>query len=164
MPDKPEQEKSGLSRLSIGEKIGYAIGDAGFNFYWIIIGSYLLYFYTDIFKIPAAAAGTMFLITKIIDACTDPAMGAIADRTISRWGKFRPYLLFGALPMAGAAILTMTTPDLGEGGKIAWAYGTYTMMMLCYTILSTPYSSLAGVITADAKDRNTIFGWRFFFA
>ena len=150
--------------LSTKEIIGYAVGDAGFNFYWIIIGSYLSYFYTDIFGISAAAAGTMFLVTKIVDAVTDPAMGAIADRTNSKWGKFRPYLLFGALPMAGAAILTMSTPDLGDTGKIIWAYATYTMMMLCYTILSTPYSSLAGVITADATERNKIFGWRFFFA
>ncbi|HEY7774367.1 MAG TPA: MFS transporter [Marinagarivorans sp.] len=153
-----------LAKLSLGERIGYGLGDAGFNFYWIIIGSYLSFFYTDIFGISAAAAGTMFLVTKIVDACTDPAMGAIADRTNSRWGKFRPYLLFGAIPMAGAAILTMTTPDLGDTGKVIWAYATYTLMMLCYTIISTPYSSLAGVITADADQRNSIFGIRFFFA
>ena len=158
------QSKDKLSAISLKEVIGYAVGDAGFNFYWIIIGSYLSYFYTDIFGLSAAAAGTMFLVTKIVDAVTDPAMGAIADRTNSRWGKFRPYLLFGAIPMAGAAILTMSTPDLGETGKIIWAYATYTMMMLCYTVLSTPYSSLAGVITANPVERNKIFGWRFFFA
>lgn len=153
-----------LAPISLKETIGYAVGDAGFNFYWIIIGSYLSYFYTDIFGLSAAAAGTMFLVTKIVDAFTDPAMGAIADRTNSRWGKFRPYLLFGAVPMAASAILTMSTPDLDDTGKIIWAYATYTMMMLCYTILSTPYSSLAGVITANADERNKIFGWRFFFA
>jgi GPH family glycoside/pentoside/hexuronide:cation symporter len=158
------QPKDKLSAISLKEVIGYAVGDAGFNFYWIIIGSYLSYFYTDIFGLSAAAAGTMFLVTKIVDAFTDPAMGAIADRTNSRWGKFRPYLLFGAIPMAASAILTMSTPDLGDSGKIVWAYATYTMMMLCYTLLSTPYSSLAGVITANAVERNKIFGWRFFFA
>jgi GPH family glycoside/pentoside/hexuronide:cation symporter len=157
-----QQDK--LAPISLKEIIGYAVGDAGFNFYWIIIGSYLSYFYTDIFGISAAAAGTMLLVTKIVDAITDPAMGAIADRTHSRWGKFRPYLLFGAIPMAAAAILTMSTPDLGDTGKLIWAYATYSMMMLCYTILSTPYSSLAGVITANARERNRIFGWRFFFA
>jgi GPH family glycoside/pentoside/hexuronide:cation symporter len=161
---KQHNTKDKLSPISMREVIGYAVGDAGFNFYWIIIGSYLSYFYTDIFGISAAAAGTMFLVTKIVDAVTDPAMGAIADRTHSRWGKFRPYLLFGAIPMAGAAILTMSTPDLGDTGKLIWAYGTYSMMMLCYTILSTPYSSLAGVITANPQERNSIFGWRFFFA
>jgi len=152
------------AKLSTREKLGYAVGDAGFNFYWIIIGSYLSYFYTDIFGIAPAAAATMFLVTKIIDAFTDPAMGAIADRTNTRWGKFRPYLLFGAIPMAASAILTMSTPDLDDTGKLIWAYATYTMMMLCYTILSTPYSSLAGVITANTQERNNIFGLRFFFA
>ena len=150
--------------IGIKEILGYSIGDSGLNFYWIIIGSYLSYFYTDIFGLTAAAAGTMLLVTKIVDAFTDPAMGAIADRTNTRWGKFRPYLLFGAVPMAGSAVLTLSTPDLGEGGKLIWAYGTYTLMMLCYTILSTPYTSLAGVITSDADKRNTIFSWRFFFA
>ncbi|MCA0931850.1 MFS transporter [Lutimonas saemankumensis] len=164
MSDSKNHQKDALSPISLKEILGYAVGDAGFNFYWIIIGSYLSYFYTDIFGMSAAAAGTMFLVTKIIDAFTDPAMGAIADRTNSRWGKFRPYLLFGAIPMAAAAILTMSTPDLGDTGKIVWAYATYTMMMLCYTILSTPYSSLAGVVTANADERNKIFGWRFFFA
>ncbi|UCE93058.1 MAG: MFS transporter [Flavobacteriaceae bacterium] len=164
MSDTKNKQKDALAPLSLKEILGYAIGDAGFNFYWIIIGSYLSYFYTDIFGMSAAAAGTMFLVTKIVDAFTDPAMGAIADRTNSRWGKFRPFLLFGAVPMAAAAVLTMSTPDLGETGKIVWAYATYTMMMLCYTILSTPYSSLAGVVTANAEERNKIFGWRFFFA
>ncbi|PCK08649.1 MAG: MFS transporter [Alteromonadaceae bacterium] len=146
------------------EKIGYGLGDAGFNFYWAIIGSYLLYFYTDIFGLAPAAAAWMFGLTRLIDALTDPAMGFIADRTQTRWGKFRPYLLFGALPMAGAAILTMSTPDLGDTGKLIWAYGTYSAMMLAYTVLSTPYSSLAGVLTADSNERNSIFGIRFFFA
>ncbi|WP_185235894.1 MFS transporter [Teredinibacter franksiae] len=152
------------AKLSWGEKLGYGVGDAGFNFYWIIIGSYLLYFYTDIFGLTPAVASVMFLVTKIVDAFTDPLMGAIADRTKTRWGKFRPYLLFGALPMAGAATLTMSTPDLDETGKIVWAYATYSLMMLTYTILSTPYSSLSGVLTADTRERNSIFGIRFFFA
>jgi len=152
------------AKIGMAEKLGYGLGDAGFNFYWIIIGSYLLYFYTDIYGLAPATAGVMFLVTKIIDACTDPVMGAIADRTQSRWGKFRPYLLFGALPMAAAAVLTMSTPDLGETGKTVWAYATYSFMMLCYTILSTPYSSLSGVLTADTRERNSIFGIRFFFA
>ena len=152
------------AKLGIGEKIGYAVGDAGFNFYWVLIGSWLSYFYTDVFGLAPAAAGTMFLVTKSIDGFTDPTMGAIADRTETRWGKFRPFLLFGAVPLGAAGILTMSTPDLSEGGKLIWAYGTYTLLMLCYTIVNTPYSSLAGVITADANERNSIFGIRFFFA
>lgn len=152
------------ARLSLKEKIGYGFGDAASNFYWAIIGSYLVFFYTDIFGISAAAVAVMMVVTKFIDACTDPVIGALADRTNTRWGKFRPYLLFGALPMAGAAVLTLSTPDLTDTGKLVWAYGTYTLMMLTYTILNLPYSSLAGVITANTGERNSLFSIRFFFA
>ena len=152
------------ARLSRAEKIGFGLGDAGFNFYWAIIGSYLVFFYTDIFGISAAAAATMVTVTKIIDAFTDPAMGAIADRTKTRWGKFRPYLLFGAIPMMGAGILVLTTPDLDESGKLVWAYATYCFLMLVYTILNTPYNSLSGVLTANPDERNSINSTRFFFA
>jgi glycoside/pentoside/hexuronide:cation symporter, GPH family len=150
-----------LARLSFREKAGFAIGDFGFNLYWTSIASFLAVFYTDVFGLPAAVAGTMLLVTKIVDATTDPLMGALADRTHTRWGKFRPYLLLGALPMAGAAVLTFTTPDLGETGKIIYAYGTYTAMMLAYTVLSTPYSSLSGVMTAHPQERNTLISFRF---
>lgn len=152
------------AKLTLFEKIGFGLGDAGFNFYWIIIGSYLLYFYTDIFGISAAAAAWMFAVTRIIDAFTDPMIGALADRTRSRWGKFRPYILFGALPLMGSAIFTMSTPDLGDTGKLIWVYATYSAMMLCYTIVNIPYNSLAGVLTADANERSSLFSIRFFFA
>ncbi|WP_350285448.1 MFS transporter [uncultured Croceitalea sp.] len=150
-----------LASIGLGEKIGYGIGDLGFNFYWANISGFLLYFYTDVFGISAAAAGTMFLVTKIFDAFTDPIMGGIADRTKSKWGKYRPYLLLGGLPMAGAAVLTYTTPDLGSGGKLFWAYGTYSFMMLMYTVLSVPYSALSGVITAKSQDRTDLISFRF---
>ena len=150
-----------LSPVKLGEKIGYGLGDLGFNFYWANISGFLLYFYTDVFGISAAAAGTMFLVTKIVDAFTDPVMGGIADRTRSRWGKYRPYLLLGGLPMAGAAVLTYTTPDLESGGKLFWAYGTYSFMMLIYTVLSVPYSALSGVITAKSQDRTDLISFRF---
>ncbi|HEY7884370.1 MAG TPA: MFS transporter [Cellvibrionaceae bacterium] len=153
-----------LAKLSWRERIGYGLGDAGFNFYWAIIGSYLIFFYTDIFGITAAAAATMVTVTKIVDAFTDPAMGAIADKTKTRWGKFRPYLLFGALPMMGAGLLTMTTPDLGDTGKLIWAYATYMILMLAYTVLNTPYNSLSGVLTANPQERNSLNSTRFFFA
>lgn len=152
------------ARLRMTEKIGFGLGDAGFNFYWIIIGSYLLYFYTDIFGISAVAAAWMFAVTRIIDAFTDPLMGALADRTQTRFGKFRPYLVLGALPLMGSAILTLTTPDFSENGKLLWVYLTYSAMMLCYTIVNIPYNSLAGVLTADGKERSSIFSIRFFFA
>ena len=153
-----------LARLSWRERIGYGLGDAGFNFYWTIIGSYLVFFYTDVFGISAAAAATMVTVTKIIDAITDPIMGGIADRTHTRWGKFRPYLLWGALPMMGAGVLTMSTPDLNETGKLIWAYATYSLLMLCYTVLNMPYNSLSAVLTGNIQERNTLNSTRFFFA
>ncbi|MFP2995062.1 MFS transporter [Spongiivirga sp. MCCC 1A20706] len=161
MSEDSSKENNILAPVKLGEKIGYGLGDLGFNFYWANISGFLLYFYTDVFGITAAAAGTMFLVTKIIDAFTDPVMGGIADRTRSKWGKYRPYLLFGGIPMAGAAVLTYTTPDLGENGKLVWAYGTYTFMMLMYTILSMPYSALSGVITAKSQDRTDLISFRF---
>ncbi len=153
-----------LARLGLGEKLGYGFGDAGFNLYWTVIGSFLAAFYTEVFGLSAAAAGTMLFTTKIVDACTDPLMGAVADRTQTRFGKFRPYLLFAGLPMAGAAVLTFTTPDFGPGGKLVWAYCTYTLMMMLYTVLSTPYSSLSGVMTANSQDRTSLISIRFLFA
>ncbi len=150
-----------LSTISLKEKIGYGFGDLGFNFYWANISAFLLIFYTDVFGISAAAAGTMMLITKIIDAFTDPLMGAIADRTKTKFGKFRPYMLYAALPMAAAGVLTYSTPDLGEGAKLIWAYGTYTFMMLIYTVLNIPYSALSGVITAKSQERTTLISFRF---
>jgi GPH family glycoside/pentoside/hexuronide:cation symporter len=152
------------ARLRLGEKIGFGIGDLGFNFYWTTVASFLAAFYTDVFGIQAAAAAGMMLITRIVDAFTDPLMGAIADRTRTRWGKFRPYLLFAALPMGGAAVLTFTTPELGESGKVLWAYATYTLMMLMYTVLSMPYSALSGVMTADGNERTSLISIRFIFA
>lgn len=116
------------------------------------------------FGISAAAAATMVTFTKIIDAFTDPAMGALADRTKTRWGKFRPYLLFGCLPLTAAGILTLSTPDLSEGGKLIWAYITYSLLMVCYTAINIPYSSLSAVLSADGKERNRINSTRFFFA
>lgn len=154
-------KQQSLAPLGWREKIGYGLGDMGFNFYWQNISAFLLIYYTDVFGISAAAAGTMMLVTKIVDAFTDPAMGALADRTKTRFGKFRPYLLWAAIPMAAAGVLTYTTPDLSEGGKLIWAYGTYTIMMLTYTVLSIPYSALSGVITANSQERTTLISFRF---
>jgi len=158
---KQQPKEDILAPISIREKVGYGLGDLGFNFFWANISAFLLIFYTDVFGITAAAAGTMMLVTKIFDAFTDPVMGAIADRTKSKWGKFRPYLLLGGLPMAAAGVLTYTTPDIGDGGKLIWAYGTYTLMMLMYTVLSVPYSALSGVITGRSQDRTELISFRF---
>jgi glycoside/pentoside/hexuronide:cation symporter, GPH family len=151
-------------KLRWGEKIGFGFGDFGFNLYWTTMASFMAAFYTDVFGLSAAAAGTMLLVTKIIDAVTDPLMGGIADRTRSRWGKFRPYLLFAGLPMAGAAVLTFTTPDLDAPQKLIWAYATFTAMMIAYTVINIPYSALSGVMTADTQERTMLISVRFLFA
>ncbi|MBV6319529.1 MFS transporter [Duganella violaceipulchra] len=151
-------------QLTWREKISYGIADMGFNFYWTNIATFLLIFYTDVFGISAAAAASMVFTIKIINAFTDPLIGAVADRTNTRFGKFRPYLIWLPLPLAGAAFLTYTTPDLSEGGKIVWAYGTYLLMMVCYTCINIPYNALSGVLSADPQERSTVNGLRFIFA
>jgi glycoside/pentoside/hexuronide:cation symporter, GPH family len=159
-----KQQSARQVQLSLGEKIGFGMGDLGFNFYWTTVASFLAAFYTDVFGLQAGAAAGMMLLTRVADAITDPVMGAIADRTRTRWGKFRPYLLFAALPLAGAGVLTFTTPDLDASGKLVWAYVTYTLMMLMYTVLSMPYSALSGVMTSDSEERTSLISIRFIFA
>ena len=105
-------------KLSIKEKIGYGLGDTASNFYFQMFINFLLFFYTDVFGIPAAAAGTMFLVTRIWDTVNDPLMGVIADRTNTKWGKFRPYLVWGSLPIAVIGVFTFSTPELSVTGKI----------------------------------------------
>jgi GPH family glycoside/pentoside/hexuronide:cation symporter len=146
------------------EKISYGLADMGFNFYWANIATFLMMFYTDVYGISAAAAASMMFVIKIVNAFTDPLIGAVADRTSTRFGKFRPYLVWMALPLAGAGVLTYTTPDLGETGKLAWAYGTYLLMMVCYTCINIPYNALSGVMSSEPQERSTINGLRFIFA
>lgn len=153
-----------LAKLSWKEKIGYGVGDAGFNFYWALIGSYLAAFYTDTLGLSAKTAAAVIFWAKIVDAFTDPIMGAVADRTNTRWGKFRPYLIWGSIPMAISAVLAFTTPDLNIEQRAIWAFLTYCLMMTCYTVLSTPYSSLSGVLTGNVQERNLLVSVRFIFA
>lgn len=149
------------ARLPLREKVSYGIGDFGFNLYWANISAFLLIFYTDVMGLAAGAVGTMMLVTKLADAVADPFMGAIADRTRTRWGRFRPYLLFAAVPLAITGVLTWTVPDLDGGGRLLWAYATFTLMMFVYTVLSMPYSALSGVMTADSQQRTTLISFRF---
>ncbi|MCK5564925.1 MAG: MFS transporter [Planctomycetes bacterium] len=153
------QNKS--QKLSIREKIGYGLGDMASNLFFQVFILFLLYFYTDVFGISAVAAGTMFLVTRIWDAVNDPIMGAIADRTNTRWGKFRPYLLWFALPFGIAGVMMFTTPDFGPVGKLIYAYITYTLMMMVYTIVNVPYSALMGVITPSSTERTVVSSFRF---
>ncbi len=151
-------------KLSLREKIGYGFGDAASSMFWKLFSMYLMFFYTDIFGIAAATVGTMFLVTRIWDAAFDPFVGVLGDRTESRWGKFRPYLLWMAIPFAIIGILTFTTPALNTSGKIIYAYVTYSLMMMIYSLINVPYASLLGVMTADGKERTTLATFRFIFA
>jgi len=154
-------KKIAQHQLSVGEKIGYACGDLASNFYWRIFDVFLFIFYTDVFGLSAAAVGTMMLVTRLIDAFSDPLMGAIADRTKTKMGKFRPYLLWGIIPMIAAGVLTFTIPDVSDNNKLIWAYGTYIFMMLAYTFINVPYGALLGVITPDSQQRTTLTSFRF---
>ena len=150
--------------IGIREKIGYGFGDMASSMFWKLFGSYLMIFYTDVFGMPAAVVGTMFLITRIWDSAFDPIIGIIADRTQSRWGKFRPYLLYLAIPFAVIGVLTFTTPDFGDGGKVIYAYFTYSLMMMVYSAINVPYASLLGVMSPEPKDRNMLSTYRMTFA
>ncbi len=148
-------------KLSFGEKVGYSLGDAASNFYWKTFEFFIIFFYTDVFGISAGAVGTMMLVTRILDAVADPIMGTIADRTRTRWGHFRPYVLWFALPLTLAGVLTFTTPNLGAGGKLLYAYVTYCLLMLLYTAVNIPYSALLGVMTPSSKERTSLASFRF---
>ncbi|MDG2393672.1 MAG: MFS transporter, partial [Thalassotalea sp.] len=143
------------------ESVGYACGDVASNFYWRVFDVFLFIFYTDVFGLSAGAVGTMMLVTRLIDAFSDPLMGALADRTKTRWGKFRPYLLWGIIPIVAAGVLTFTVPDLDDSGKLVWAYATYIFMMLAYTFINVPYGALLGVITGNSQQRTLLTSFRF---
>ena len=148
------------SRVNNSSRIAYAVGDAGINLYFIATMSFLLYFYTDIYGISAAAASGVFLVARQIDAFTDPLMGYICDRTVSRWGKFRPYILFGAIPLGLISIAVFTIPEFEELGKIIWAYVTYTLFGILYTVVTIPYAALTGVLTSEHDERATLSTFR----
>ena len=137
-------------KLSVTEKVGYSLGDAGTNFVFQTQIMFLMYFYTDVFGIPAAAVGTLFLISRLWDAVNDPLMGALADRTNTRWGKFRPWVLWTAVPFGVIFVLTFTTPHFDMEGKLIWAYVTYIVLMMVYTANNIPYSAMTGVLTGDS--------------
>ena len=148
-------------RLSLKEKIGFSLGDAASNLYFQTFIIFLLNFYTDVFGLPAAAVGTMFLVTRIFDAVNDPIMGAVADRVNTRWGKFRPFVFFFSIPLAIMGVLTFTTPGYDVAGKLVYAYITYNLLMVMYTIVNVPYSALMGVITPNSMERTELSSFRF---
>lgn len=151
-------------RIAFSEKVAYGFGDLASVLYWQTFMLYFTYFYTDIFIIPASAAATMFLISRLFDGVNDPIMGMIADRTNTRWGKFRPYLLWMCVPFAISGVLVFTTPGFGDTGKIIWAYSTFILIMMLYTAINIPYTSLLGVISSRSRDRTDLSSAKFVFA
>ena len=147
--------------LSVKEKVGYAMGDAAANLVWRGALAYLAVFYTDTFGISAAAAALLFLVVRLSDGVTDIIMGMIADRTNSKWGKFRPWILWSAPVLGLFMVLCFTTPNLSESGKLAWAYFTYIGLTLAYTVNNVPYSALMGVMTPSDSERTSLSGYRF---
>jgi len=151
-------------KISLKEKIGYGFGDAASSMFWKIFGMYSLFFYTDVLGITAAAAGTMFLIARLWDSFFDVFVGIISDRTKSRYGKYRPYLLWFAIPFAVMGAITFFAPDFGQTGKLIYAYVTYSLMMIVYSMINVPYASLLGAISSDPIERNSLSSYRMSFA
>ncbi|MCA9236792.1 MAG: MFS transporter [Planctomycetales bacterium] len=151
-------------KLSVTEKLGYSLGDCAANFVFQTQLIFLMSFYTDVFGIAASTVGTIFLVSRLFDAINDPLMGALADRTSTRWGKYRPWVLLTALPFAIFFVLTYTTPALGANGKVIWAFVTYNLLMIAYTANNIPYAALTGVITGDPDERTSLVSWRFLLA
>ncbi|MDY3848894.1 MAG: MFS transporter [Prevotella sp.] len=146
------------------EKIGYGFGDMSSSMFWKVFSYYLPFFYSNIFGISLVDAGILMLVTRIWDAVSDPMMGIIADRTSTKWGKYRPYLLWIAPFFSIAGILLFTTPDWDYGAKLIWAYVTYIMMMTVYTAINVPYGAMLGVMTDDSNEKTVFSSFRMFFA
>ena len=151
-------------RLSVTEKIGYSLGDMAANFVFQAMLALQLSFYTDTFGLTAAQAGTLFLVVGLGAAAINPLMGIIADRTNTRWGKFRPWLLWTAVPFGIVGVLTFTTPNISPAGKITYAWTTYILLRMIYVINNVPYASLTGVITGDPDERTSLSSYRQIFA
>ncbi|MBE2215253.1 MAG: MFS transporter [Opitutaceae bacterium] len=155
---------SSPDKLRFREMLAFGCGDFASVLYWQTFMRYLPFYYTDIFGITAGALATMLFVSRIWDGVNDPVIGMWADRTESRWGKFRPFILFGAVPFAIFGVLTFTTPSLGDTGKLIWAYLTYNGLMMLYTTVNIPYTALMGVMTNDAVARARLSSIKFIFA
>jgi sugar (glycoside-pentoside-hexuronide) transporter len=152
------------STLGLREKLGYGFGDWGINFHFSMTTNFLLFFYTDVFGLLPAVAGSVLLVARLSDALTDPLMGVLADRTRTRWGKLRPYLLFGAIPLGIASVLLFSVPSGSGAVKTAYAYATYILYGVCFTVITIPYSALTAAITADSQERTVLSTFRIGFA
>jgi GPH family glycoside/pentoside/hexuronide:cation symporter len=149
-----------VEKLSFAEKSGYALGDMAANFVFQAMLALQLDFYTHTFGLTAAQAGTLFLVAGLSVACLNPIMGMIADRTSTKWGKFRPWLLWTAVPFGIIGVLTFTTPSISPAGKIIYAWTTYILLRIIYTVNNVPYASLTAVMTSDPDERTSIASYR----
>ncbi|MDO6765874.1 glycoside-pentoside-hexuronide (GPH):cation symporter [Agarivorans sp. 1_MG-2023] len=147
--------------LTVKEKIAYGLGDTGCNFVWQTVMLFLAYYYTDVYGLSPIHMGTMFLLVRFIDAVTDPLMGSLVDRTRTKHGQFRPYILWMAVPFGVACMITFYTPDLGSTGKIIYAYCSYILLTLMYTAINVPYCAMANAMTNDPKQRVSLQSYRF---
>ena len=151
-------------RLSVARKVGFTIGDYGFNLYWQSVSLFLMFYYTDAIGLSATTAGLIYMAASIFDGCIDPVMGAFADRTRTRWGRYRPYILWGAIPLALSFAALYYKPGLDAFGITAVVCATHLLFRVCYTIGSIPYISLTARVTSSSSERSTIAGFRMTFA
>ena len=153
-----------IGQISVGEKVGFGLGDMACNLVYASISSYLLFFYTNVFGISAAAAALMFLIVRFVDAFSDPIMGFIIDHTNTRFGRYRPFLLYGAVPFAVLAILCFSSPSFQGATKLIYAYATYILLSVCYTFVNVPYGALTAAMTNDQQESVSLTTFRTFLA
>ncbi|MBL0812821.1 MFS transporter, partial [Klebsiella michiganensis] len=148
-------------KISVREKVGYSLGDAASHIVFDSSVAILAYFYTDIYGLPPAVMGTMFLLVRLLDAITDPIMGAIADATSTRWGRFRPWLLAICVPFAVSCVLVYSIPSFSDSGKVVYAVAAYIFMTLMYTAINIPYCSLGAALISDPRESLSLQSWRF---
>lgn len=148
------------NKIPVVEKIAYGLGDMASNLFYQTFTMFLLYFYTDVFGITAAAAGTMFLVVRMLDTFYDPLVGVLADRTKSKYGKFRPWILYTVIPFGAVGFLTFFTPEIATSAKVVYAYITYTAMMFIYSTINVPYGALMAVMTSNSLERTSLSAFR----
>lgn len=154
----------GNLRTTLGEKVGYGLGDMSSSMFWKIFSYYLPFFYSNIFGLTLDQVALLLVVTRIWDAVSDPMMGVLADRTRTKWGKYRPYLLLMAVPFALSGIFLFSTPAASPTVKLVWAYLTYILMMTVYTGINVPYGAMLGVMTDDSNSKTVLSSFRMFFA
>ncbi|WP_395322348.1 glycoside-pentoside-hexuronide (GPH):cation symporter [Levilactobacillus parabrevis] len=161
---QPKRTIRPIGQIGVGEKVGFGLDDFACNLIYASLSSYLLFFYTDVFGLSAGAASLLFLVVRFIDAFSDPIIGFFVDKSNTRWGKYRPFLLYGAIPFAILAVLCFTVPSFGGVGKLAYAYVTYILLSVCYTFVNVPYGSLTSAMTNDQQESVSLTTYRTFLA